>query len=117
MAGRRTSLGRLEPDALVFSELDGSPLSPRALSSAWRRTCMTLAIPAVTFHSLRHTHASALIVAGLDVVTISRRLGHANPTVTLNTYAHLFSKSDAVAADAIEAALGTGSGNGQGVKK
>ena len=78
---------------------------------------MTLAIPAVTFHSLRHTHASALIVAGLDVVTISRRLGHANPTVTLNTYAHLFSKSDAVAADAIEAALGTGSGNGQGVKK
>ena len=110
-------LGRPEPHALVFSDLDGKPLSPRALSGAWRRTCVALGIPRVTFHALRHTHASALIAAGLDVVTISRRLGHANPTVTLNTYAHLFSKSDTVAAAAIEAALGTGNGNGPGVKK
>jgi integrase len=110
-------LGRLEPDALVFSEMDGKPLSPRALSGAWRRTCVALGIPRVTFHALRHTHASALIAAGLDVVTISRRLGHANPTVTLNTYAHLFSKSDTLAAAAIEAAMGMGGGNGQGVKK
>lgn len=111
-------LGRIEPDALVFSEMDGKPLSPRALSGAWRRTCVALGTtPPVTFHALRHTHASALIAAGLDVVTISRRLGHANPTVTLNTYAHLFSKSDTLAAAAIEAAMGTGGGNGQGVKK
>ena len=33
-------------------------------------------IPEVTLHALRHTHASQLIAAGLDVVTISRRLGH-----------------------------------------
>ena len=96
-------LGRLDPDALVFSER--------------RRACVALGIPRVTFHALRHTHASALIAAGLDIVTISRRLGHANPTVTLNTYAHLFSKSDTLAAAAIEAAMGTGEGNGQGVKK
>lgn len=57
------------------------------------------------FHALRHTHASALISAGLDVVTVSRRLGHANPTVTLTVYAHLFQKTDHTAAAAIEAAL------------
>jgi integrase len=62
----------------------------------------------VSFHALRHTHASALIAAGLDVVAISRRLGHANPTITLNTYAHLFKKDDSGAAIAIEAAMRTG---------
>jgi len=31
----------------------------------------------------RHTHVNQLIAAGLDVVTVSRRIGHSNPTVTL----------------------------------
>ncbi|HRQ25789.1 site-specific integrase [Hyphomicrobium sp.] len=101
-------LGKLEPEALVFCELDGSPMSPRAITGAWRRACVSLKLPLVMLHALRHTHASALIAAGLDVVTISRRLGHANPTVTLNTYAHLFRQTDSVAAEAIEAAMGTG---------
>ena len=34
-------------------------------------------------HGLRHTHVSQLIAAGLDVLTISRRIGHASPTITL----------------------------------
>jgi integrase len=54
---------------------------------------------------LRHTHARQLIDAGVDVVTISQQLGHASPTTTLQTYAHLFRKSDSKAADAINAAL------------
>jgi integrase len=60
------------------------------------------------FHDLRHTHASALIAGGLDVVAISRRLGHASPVVTLSVYAHLFTRSDEGAAAAIEAAMRTG---------
>lgn len=43
--------------------------------------------------------------AGIDVVTISRRLGHSNPQITLTTYAFLLSRTDAVAADKIEAML------------
>ena len=54
---------------------------------------------------MRHTQASALIAASVDVVKISRRLGHADPTVTLRTYAHLFDKVDRTAASAIELAL------------
>jgi len=57
------------------------------------------------FHALRHTHASALIASGLDVVTISRRLGHSSPNVTLTVYAHLFQKTDLTAASAIETTL------------
>jgi len=53
-------------------------------------------------HALRHTHASALIAAGKDVVMISRRLGRKNPTVTLNSYSHLFKRDDIEAADAMQ---------------
>jgi hypothetical protein len=46
-----------------------------------------------------------LIDASVDIVTISRRLSHATPNVTLAIYAHLFPKSDDKAAPAINAAL------------
>jgi integrase len=58
----------------------------------------------VTLHSLRHTHASTLIAAGLDVLTISRRLGHGTPAITLGVYRHLFKPDDRAAA-IIEKAL------------
>jgi integrase len=59
----------------------------------------------ITLHALRHTHASQLIAAGMDVVTISRRLGHASPTITLNIYGHLFSNTDDRAAEIMEVAF------------
>jgi integrase len=65
---------------------------------------MSIELP-VTFHALRHTHASHLIDAGIDVVMISRRLGHASPTITLKIYAHLFRKRDDKSAPAINAAV------------
>jgi integrase len=57
----------------------------------------------ITLHSLRHTHASSLIASGIDVLTISRRLGHATPSITLGVYGHLFSNTDARAAEVTEA--------------
>lgn len=59
----------------------------------------------VTFHTLRHTHFSQSIDAGVDIVTISKRLGHAKPDITLRIYAHLFRKDDSKAAAAINAAF------------
>jgi integrase len=40
-------------------------------------------MPEITFHALRHTHASQLIDAGVDIMTISKRLGHAKPDIIL----------------------------------
>jgi len=40
-------------------------------------------------HWLRHTHATALLLAGVPVHVVSRRLGHADVQTTLNTYAHV----------------------------
>lgn len=43
----------------------------------------------VTFHALRHTHASILLSKGVQLLTVSKRLGHADPNITLQTYAHI----------------------------
>ena len=99
--------GKPEPDALVFSTIEGAPLSPDNLSRDWRRVVTALNLPRVMFHALRHSHASALIASGLDVLTVVGGSGMGRPVVTLNTYAHLFAKTDETAADAIEAALRT----------
>lgn len=45
-------------------------------------------------HDLRHFYASGLIAAGCDVVTVQRALGHAQASVTLNTYSHLWPNAD-----------------------
>lgn len=64
-----------------------------------------LKLPLITFHALHHTHVSQLIAAGLDVVTVSRRIGHSNPTVTLGVYAHLFGNTDERAAEVVDKAI------------
>jgi integrase len=97
-------LGKLGKDDLVFPDWEGSPQRPDSFSSRWSELSRKLKL-GVSFHELRHTHASQLIDAGVDVVTISKRLGHASPTITLSIYAHLFQKDDSKAAAAINAAL------------
>jgi integrase len=100
-------LGKPPADALVFCQPDGSPIVPSWLSYTWRNTVASLKLPKINFHALRHTHASALIDAGLNVEVVSRRLGHSSAAITLKIYSHLFDKqkSDAAAADAIAAAM------------
>jgi len=86
--------------------VDGTPLPPNNLSRDWVRFVKARELPAVSFHGLRHTPVSAPISRGADALTISRRIGHATPVVTLRVYAHMFQQTDTVAASAIEAALG-----------
>ena len=66
-----------------------------------------IGMPAVTLHSLRHTHASMLIASGVDILTISRRLGHSSPTITLSVYGHLIHGTDDRAAQVMDAAFGS----------
>jgi integrase len=82
-------LGRSPDDALVFPAQDGRPRSPNGLTKEWRLAMKAVGLDRMTFHALRHTHASSLIAAGLDVLTISRRLGHGSPAITLGVYGHM----------------------------
>lgn len=51
--------------------------------------CKNAGIPIITIHSLRHTHASLLLFAGVSIASVARRLGHANMTTTQDTYLHI----------------------------
>jgi integrase len=94
-------LGRAPDDALVLARWDGRP-HPSSVSREWAERMARLGFK-ITLHALRHTHASQLIAARMDVLTISRRLGHASPVITLGVYGHLFSNTDDRAAQITEA--------------
>jgi integrase len=97
--------GKLPDDALLFARFDGALPFQKRYSKAWSDFAFQIKMPDLAFHNLRHTHARQLIDAGVDIVTISKRLGHAKPDITLRIYAHLFQKDDGKAAAAINTAL------------
>jgi integrase len=96
-------MGRATDDDLLFPRYDGQMRSPHWLTQKFEQLMSSMKIEGPTFHSLRHTHASQLIASGMDVLTISRRLGHGSPTITLRVYGHLFGNTDARAAEIMEA--------------
>ncbi|QHS02729.1 site-specific integrase [Pediococcus acidilactici] len=53
------------------------------------RLCKRVDIPVISVHGLRHTHASLLLYAGVNVASVARRLGHSNMTTTQQTYLHV----------------------------
>jgi integrase len=57
-----------------------------------RRVGELKALPSIALHGLRHTHATLLIEAGVDVKTVSERLGHDSVQTTLELYGHVTSK-------------------------
>jgi integrase len=84
------------PDDFVFTNSVGRPLDYRHVGDAFRRAVWRSAVRAdgrLSLHSLRHGYGSLLIADGLDVVFVSRQLGHADPGVTLSVYAHLFARA------------------------
>jgi len=97
----------LSPSAYVWSQdLDAaSPYRPDRVTGAFRSLRDRLGLPQVTFHALRHFAATTLAAQGVGVRTIAGRLGHANPGITLRTYAHFLDTADRDAADAIGKAL------------
>jgi integrase len=106
----RLGMGKAPADSLVFATWEGKPRSPNSLTKEWTEAIKASGLPSVTLHSLRHTHASHLIASGLDVLAISRRLGHGSPTITLGVYGHLFPNADDRAASAIEATFAAARG-------
>ena len=80
-----------EPDSMA-------PWKPGRITLAFSRFCAQEGIEGVRFHDLRHFAATRLLSSGVDVRTVSGRLGHANAATTLGVYAHFLQSADQAAA-------------------
>ena len=100
------------PNRLVLTNAFGTFVHPDNFRCRhWAAMCKAADLPTgCTLHSLRHTAATLMLQAGVDIKTCAQRLGHANATMLLKVYAHVLSENDAKAADTL-AGLITNSGN------
>jgi integrase len=77
-------------DTLLCARADGTPMPPRSLTHEYRRVAARVKdIPRVRFHDLRHSHATALLSAGVHPKVAQERLGHSSIAVTLDLYSHV----------------------------
>jgi integrase len=92
--------------ALVFPTLAGTPLHRRSLHKhGLLPTLKAAELPHFTIHSLRHFHASALLLAGVPVAEVSSRLGHKNAAITMHIYTHFLRGAESRAAETIAAVI------------
>ena len=109
---------KLRGSLYVCPAADGSMMSSTAWTTSWnsymhylniqaggrdasRSNPKVVAMDRFTAHQLRHTYATMLYDAGVDVKTAQDLLGHADPTVTMNIYTHLSAKKKEKALDAL----------------
>jgi integrase len=95
----------------MFPNRKGWYYQPYDVSSGvFKRLLRSAELPdrEIRFHDLRHTCATLLLLAGVDIKTVSVRLGHSTPTTTLQTYAHVLPEMEARAASAIGGLLRAG---------
>lgn len=92
---------RQRPKTPVCCSDAGGFLDLCNLSSWWRAWRLENGFPTLKFHELRHTQATQLLAAGVDVKTVQTRLGHSSASLTLNQYAHAVPENDRAAADLI----------------
>ncbi|HUR34785.1 MAG TPA: tyrosine-type recombinase/integrase [Vicinamibacterales bacterium] len=81
-------------DAFVFAGIEGEQM--QSLKTAWGKISKAAKLEGFTFHDLRHTFASKLVQAGVDLNTVRELLGHADIKMTLR-YAHLAPEHKAAA--------------------
>ena len=101
----RLSIGQGGRPELIFGTLEDALQSPNNVTRAWHRALKVAGLPTVSFHSLRHFHASKLLRGGMAVLDVSRRLGHANAAITLTDYGHVIEGADDAAAEIMEGML------------
>jgi integrase len=90
---------------LVCTKLDGSPINPNTLTSGFASLVRRTNIPQVTFHGLRHTHATQLFKEGVHPKIVQERLGHSTIAVTLDLYSHVMPGMQEDAAMKVDSAL------------
>jgi integrase len=81
--------GRWTDYDMIFPSLVGTPMHQINMYESFKRAIRQSGLPIIRFHDLRHTAASLMLNHGVPVLIVSKRLGHAKVSITLDTYGHL----------------------------
>ena len=91
----------------MFCRADGTPLDPDSLTGMFERLSKWAGLPRIRLHDFtRHTAASLLLAAGVNVKAVSERLGHASAQMTLDVYSHVTPGIQEDAAERLSRAIG-----------
>lgn len=98
--GERLRLGDdYQDNGFVFCQQNGQPMHPDSVTDWMKKFAKRHGLPHLHPHALRHSMASLLYFKGMDSVSISKRLGHAQVSTTANIYAHVIEEADQRSAD------------------
>ncbi len=94
-----------QDSGLVFTCENGELVHPEAFGRAFKRLIKKSGVPTIRFHDCRHTSASLALQAGVNILVVSKRLGHASVSFTLDTYGHEMPGQQQDAADRVAAVV------------
>lgn len=104
--GERKIEGWEDTDYLFTAPSTGGVLNPNRLYATFQRIAKAAGVIGFRLHDLRHSAATFLIAMGVKVKRVQQTMGHATPTTTLNTYAHLLDGDDEDALERLQRLLG-----------
>jgi integrase len=93
---------RWKEQDLIFPSSVGTPTRPGKILVRFKRLLKLAGLPEIRFHDLRHTAASLMLNNGIPLIVVSRRLGHAQPSITLNVYGHMIPMMQEQAAELMD---------------
>lgn len=103
---RRLMMGDFwEDSGFVFTNWKGAPLLPNIVNRDLTLFCERNGFEHINPHKFRHTTASILIANGIDIITVSKMLGHCNASTTTNIYAHEIDKTKRKATECLSAVI------------
>jgi Site-specific recombinase XerD len=86
----------------LFTQWNGKPIHPDTITNWFKSFIKRNNLPDITLHSLRHTNATLMIASGVDLRTVSKRLGHAQMSTTTDIYTHAIQTADERASDILD---------------
>ncbi|WP_196595916.1 MULTISPECIES: tyrosine-type recombinase/integrase [Pectinatus] len=92
----------IKQEQLCFVTRNNTPIAPHNAERAWKLVLEAANVYYRNFHVLRHTHATQLLAEGVPIIEVSRRLGHARVSHTLELYGHAIPNYDNKIADKVK---------------
>jgi len=102
---RQEAAEKWQENGLIFPTTIGTPMAARNMYEDFRKLLKKIGLPVIRFHDLRHTAATLMLQQGIHPKIVQERLGHADISMTLNTYSHVLPSMQEEAAEKLDELL------------